>query len=448
MLDAGAKTQSKGRKTESKLAEADEDNQATSKERGLKAHKAIAKRVSFKTDNTIGSDRFSSIQAEEPARISAVQASASDAGKGERSPQRRGSGQFNITRTSRAGQSFARVQSTTLVNQPNFNPSLPVDDEVEDPAKVEARDVRAAHLKATLISQKTLGTNDSQVGLVPDDPTPIHPKRTLTRTQHTNIAQTMTSTSPGAGHATTNVTINFNSNPMQPNPALQQQHVVPLADYNYECRQSTYWMTKAEHFRKECQAWKQARNQAWQETSQLQNLLKDKQRRIQELERVIHDFELTSPGNFSPPDSSALTISSNMSVSQTPRIGSGAQRNSAALLQSQKFSKMSKYLYEDIQSVDNPSGIQDGSAGTDSFYSPYQNSEEYKQRVMHQQMVDMNRTSNYKLVPPLDLKNASASPPKGRYNPASLASPERRFSINPLPLYGPPSQHPGKPWAR
>lgn len=137
-----------------------------------------------------------------------------------------------------------------------------------------------------------------------------------------------------------------------------------------------------------------------------------------------------------------------MSVSQTPRIGSGAQRNSAALLQSQKFSKMSKYLYEDIQTVDNPSGIQDGSAGTDSFYSPYQNSEEYKQRVMHQQMVDMNRTSNYKLVPPLDLKNASASPPKGRYNPASLASPERRFSINPLPLYGPPSQHPGKPWAR
>ena len=92
MLDAGAKTESKGRKTESKLAEADEDNQATNKERGLKAHKGIAKRVSFKTDNTIGSDRFSSIQAEEPARISAVQASASEAGKGERSPQRRGSG--------------------------------------------------------------------------------------------------------------------------------------------------------------------------------------------------------------------------------------------------------------------------------------------------------------------------------------------------------------------
>ena len=77
----------------------------------------------------------------------------------------------------------------------------------------------------------------------------------------------MTSTSPAAGHATTNVTINFNSSLMQPNPALQQQHVVPLADYNYECRQSTYWMTKAEHFRRECQAWKQARNQAWQETS-------------------------------------------------------------------------------------------------------------------------------------------------------------------------------------
>ena len=39
-------------------------------------------------------------------------------------------------------------------------------------------------------------------------------------------------------------------------------------------------MTKAEGFQQDCQTWMQARNQAWQETRQLQNLLKEKQRRI------------------------------------------------------------------------------------------------------------------------------------------------------------------------
>ena len=67
--------------------------------------------------------------------------------------------------------------------------------------------------------------------------------------------------------------------------------------------------------------------------------------------------------------------------------------------------------------------------------------------MMQHQMADMNRTSNYKLVPPLDLKNASRSP-KGRYNPAGSPSPARRFSINPVPLYGSEPQYPVKSWAR
>ena len=70
--------------------------------------------------------------------------------------------------------------------------------------------------------------------------------------------------------------------------------MVPLADYEYERSQSAYWMQKAEHFRNECQQWKNARNQAWSETSQMQNLLKEKQKRIQELELVIERFNLTT----------------------------------------------------------------------------------------------------------------------------------------------------------
>ena len=62
-------------------------------------------------------------------------------------------------------------------------------------------------------------------------------------------------------------------------------------------------MTKAEGFQQDCQTMSKARNQAWQETRQLQNLLKEKQRKIEQLERVIQDFNLHQPSSinaFSP----------------------------------------------------------------------------------------------------------------------------------------------------
>ena len=68
---------------------------------------------------------------------------------------------------------------------------------------------------------------------------------------------------------------------------------ISVEDYTYAWRQCDYWVKKAEQFRNESQQWKASRNQAWKENAQLQNLLKQKQQKIQELERVISDFNLS-----------------------------------------------------------------------------------------------------------------------------------------------------------
>ena len=62
-------------------------------------------------------------------------------------------------------------------------------------------------------------------------------------------------------------------------------------------------MSKAEGYRQDCQTISKARNQAWQETRSLQSLLKEKQKHIEKLERVIQDFNLHQPSSlnaFSP----------------------------------------------------------------------------------------------------------------------------------------------------
>ena len=99
-----------------------------------------------------------------------------------------------------------------------------------------------------------------------------------------------------------------------PLPAmLNDSSVVSLAEYNYERQQSSYWKQKAESYHLDCMAQTKARHQAWKETSQLQNLLKEKQSKIQELEKVINDFNLHEPGIFSPPSSTNLKLSGNIS---------------------------------------------------------------------------------------------------------------------------------------
>ena len=49
----------------------------------------------------------------------------------------------------------------------------------------------------------------------------------------------------------------------------QDSQVVSRADYEYMLNQSNYWKQKVEGFRNDVQALKSARNEAWQETSQL-----------------------------------------------------------------------------------------------------------------------------------------------------------------------------------
>ena len=85
-----------------------------------------------------------------------------------------------------------------------------------------------------------------------------------------------------------NLTINYNTINMQ----APKENLINKADYEYMLNQSNYWKLKAEGFRNDVQALKSARNEAWQETSQLQNFLKEKQDRIAELERVINNFNL------------------------------------------------------------------------------------------------------------------------------------------------------------
>ena len=97
---------------------------------------------------------------------------------------------------------------------------------------------------------------------------------------------------------------------------LNDSSVVSLAEYNYERQQSSYWKQKAESYHLDCQAQTKARHQAWKVTSQLQNLLKEKQSKIQELEKVINDFNLHEPGIFSPPSSTNLKLTKSVEQAQ------------------------------------------------------------------------------------------------------------------------------------
>ena len=116
----------------------------------------------------------------------------------------------------------------------------------------------------------------------------------------------------------------------------QDSQVVSRADYEYMLNQSSYWKQKVEGFRNDVQALKSARNEAWQETSQLQKSLKEKQDRIVELERVINNFNLHQPGDLAfSPQGDALDIS-NLSISQTPRADPKMNRHSLGVLSSLK----------------------------------------------------------------------------------------------------------------
>ena len=96
---------------------------------------------------------------------------------------------------------------------------------------------------------------------------------------------------------------------------------------------------------------------------------------------------------------------------------------------------MSKYRLEDVTSVDNPKQIQDGSQGTETYKSPFANTEEYK---AHVRATEMNHQNDYKLVPPLDLTSTAANsknPMTHHSNWKHLTPADQRFSIQPLPLY-------------
>ena len=102
---------------------------------------------------------------------------------------------------------------------------------------------------------------------------------------------------------------------------------------------------------------------------------------------------------------------------------------------------MSKFMYEDIQSIDNPNRLEDGSGeDTDLFFSPL-NSDEHRDmrqkqsnikanadlahNLHHQHHNEMNRTNKYRLVPHLDLQSAAVTG----------SSPLRStFQINPMPI--------------
>lgn len=64
---------------------------------------------------------------------------------------------------------------------------------------------------------------------------------------------------------------------------------------------------------------------------------------------------------------------------------------------SKKTTTASKFIYEDINAVDNPSRIEDGSEGTDVFFSPLS-----EQMMKHGRMMSdsMNRSDRYLLSTP------------------------------------------------
>jgi len=72
----------------------------------------------------------------------------------------------------------------------------------------------------------------------------------------------------------------------------KQENSVSKADYEYMLTQSNYWKIKAEDYRNDVQRLKSERKKAWQDITQLENTLKEKQLMIQKLERVIDNFNL------------------------------------------------------------------------------------------------------------------------------------------------------------
>jgi len=68
------------------------------------------------------------------------------------------------------------------------------------------------------------------------------------------------------------------------------------------------------------------------------------------------------------------------------------------MLSSQKdhFQK-SKFIYEDIKSVDNPNKLEDGSEGVDVYFTPLS---KMPNNHLNVDQNSMNRTSNYQLTSP------------------------------------------------
>ena len=92
---------------------------------------------------------------------------------------------------------------------------------------------------------------------------------------------------------------------------------------------------------------------------------------------MISNFNLHQPSNLTfSPQGDSLDIS-NLSISQTPRADPKVNRHSLGILSSQKSlnklnqSKVSQFLYEDIQSCGHHV---EASEDSDVFYSPFQNS--------------------------------------------------------------------------
>ena len=123
------------------------------------------------------------------------------------------------------------------------------------------------------------------------------------------------------------VNLNFNSGPnplrqtqTSPLDGLRQNFTInvneglSLDEYTYAWRQCDYWMQKAEQMRNDQAQWKNSRNQAWKENAQLQQVIKKKQEKIQELEKVIQDFNL-----LHPTEQLALGISVEETKKQHPR---------------------------------------------------------------------------------------------------------------------------------
>ena len=102
-LEPATKLPSKSLRTEGKLGGVEEEDEEAYKERGLKAVKGSAKRVSFKTEKTVSTDHHLQLLPDEPEKNSVVVTSVTETGKTDRSPQRPDSGKFNITRNSRVG---------------------------------------------------------------------------------------------------------------------------------------------------------------------------------------------------------------------------------------------------------------------------------------------------------------------------------------------------------